>query len=144
VEFEHQTGDRRAVFALARDWIAPGRLWLNHLSKAQRGTSLASGRLTDSAKKAHQPAVDRTEDGGRLLVLVLRSTLEQVLVNASEVAIGSDDEEHVHQLRVGLRRTRTALRDLCPRGMAPNPAWEPTADPRLPRTRHRARQCHRG
>lgn len=36
------------------------------------------------------------------------------------------DEEHVHQLRIGIRRLRTALRELAP--LAPDafdPAWEP-------------------
>jgi CHAD domain-containing protein len=41
---------------------------------------------------------------------VLSSCLDQIGVNASQMASGDHDEEHVHQLRVGLRRLRTALR----------------------------------
>uniref|UniRef100_UPI001358FE20 CHAD domain-containing protein n=1 Tax=Raoultella sp. 18073 TaxID=2681452 RepID=UPI001358FE20 len=37
---------------------------------------------------------------------------EQILPNASVIAQGHGDEGHVHQLRVGIRRLRTALREL--------------------------------
>jgi CHAD domain-containing protein len=55
---------------------------------------------------------------------VVRACLDQVLGNASEVAAGSADAEHIHQLRVGIRRLRTAFRELS--GLAPgaDPAWE--------------------
>src|SRR5207237_7276855 len=42
----------------------------------------------------------------------LAVSLDQVIRNASELAAGSDDDEHIHRLRVGIRRTRTALREL--------------------------------
>jgi CHAD domain-containing protein len=35
-----------------------------------------------------------------------------MLPNASEIAAGSTDEEQIHQLRIGIRRLRTALREL--------------------------------
>jgi CHAD domain-containing protein len=41
---------------------------------------------------------------------VLLSCLEQIAVNGSQLAAGTFDDEHVHQLRIGLRRLRTALR----------------------------------
>ena len=41
---------------------------------------------------------------------VLRSCLAQISVNASQIASGRHAPEHTHQLRVGLRRLRTALR----------------------------------
>ena len=125
VEFECKAGDRRDAFRLAESWIAPGRLWLNHLSKADRGVTLARGDTTGPPTKARTPEVDGTEDGQRLLRLALQSTLTQVLVNAGNIALGGEDAERIHQLRVGLRRTRTALRDLCPPGMSLDASWEP-------------------
>jgi CHAD domain-containing protein len=44
----------------------------------------------------------------------LANALAHVTGNASELAAGSNGDEHVHQLRVGIRRTRTALRELLP------------------------------
>ena len=43
---------------------------------------------------------------------MLRSCLDQVLANASLLADGNADDEVVHQLRVGIRRLRTARREL--------------------------------
>ncbi len=54
----------------------------------------------------------------------LQACLEQVLGNASEVAAGSVDEHHIHQLRVGLRRLRTALRELGSLSPGVDAAWE--------------------
>ena len=45
---------------------------------------------------------------------VLRNALRQVLANASEVAEGSESPDVIHQAHVGLRRLRTALRELAP------------------------------
>jgi CHAD domain-containing protein len=40
---------------------------------------------------------------------VLRSCADHIIVNASQIASGEHLDEHVHQLRVGLRRLRSAL-----------------------------------
>jgi CHAD domain-containing protein len=55
---------------------------------------------------------------------VVGNCLQQVLGNASDVAHEDDTEpEHLHQLRVGLRRLRTALRELGPLSSALLPEW---------------------
>lgn len=41
---------------------------------------------------------------------VLQTALAQALPNAAEIAAGTDAPEHLHQLRVALRRLRSALR----------------------------------
>ena len=41
---------------------------------------------------------------------MLRACFEQIGANGSQVADGACEDEHVHQLRIGLRRLRTALR----------------------------------
>ena len=47
---------------------------------------------------------------------VSAEALQQVLGNSSEIAEGTGTEEHVHQLRIGLRRLRTALRQMYSEG----------------------------
>ena len=47
------------------------------------------------------------------------------MANASELASGSKQPDHIHQLRVGIRRLRTALRNLGDLSDAINPEWEP-------------------
>ncbi|HSW18484.1 MAG TPA: CHAD domain-containing protein, partial [Ramlibacter sp.] len=49
---------------------------------------------------------------GEFTAAVLHECMAQVVGNASEIAAGSLADEHVHQVRVGLRRLRTALREL--------------------------------
>jgi inorganic triphosphatase YgiF len=112
LELEHKSGDPAALFELGRVWSAYGGLWLDTVSKAQRGVRLARGELHGPAVKASRAGVHRGMTGTQFLRAILRSTLDQVLANASEVAAGSTEEEHVHQLRVGLRRLRSALREL--------------------------------
>jgi CHAD domain-containing protein len=41
--------------------------------------------------------------------VVLRNCAEQILANASQIASGEHAAEHVHQLRIGLRRLRSAI-----------------------------------
>jgi len=124
LEFEHKSGDSRALFALAKAWRAHGGLWLNTLSKAERGALLASKQAHGPAVKAGAPALSRHMDGAQMLRAMIRSALDHMLANASELASGSTDEEHVHQLRVGLRRLRTALREVGPLGQGVKPAWD--------------------
>ena len=124
LELEHKAGDTDALFAVAEAWSRHGSLWLNTLSKSARGARLAEGREHGPAKKADTPKLEGQMSGDELLRAVMRSALDQILVNASEVAAGSVDADHVHQLRVGMRRLRTALRELgCLAGGA-DPAWE--------------------
>ncbi|KQW00639.1 CHAD domain-containing protein [Rhizobacter sp. Root1221] len=55
--------------------------------------------------------------------------LAQILPNAADLARGSTGPEHVHQLRVGLRRLRTVLREMVELNADLDPGWEaPLAD----------------
>ena len=54
----------------------------------------------------------RAMDGATTLRRVVGACLAQIRPNADAIALGSDDPEHVHQLRVGLRRLRSGVRGL--------------------------------
>ena len=125
LELEHRSGDIAPLFALAQLWRRHGGLWLDSRSKAMRGATLAKGLVHGTPVKARAPALERDMDASHLLRTVMLSTLEQVLGNASELAAGSSDEEHVHQLRVGVRRLRTVLRELAPLSEGFMSGWEP-------------------
>ena len=126
VELEHVEGDRAAIFELARGWRAHGGLWLDTRSKAQRGGIQADGREFGLPVKARLPVLTSDMSGHALTRAAVSATLDQVLGNVSEIGAGSADvAEHVHQLRVGLRRLRTALRELGPLTDGIDPAWEP-------------------
>lgn len=123
LELEYKSGDPQALFALAKTWSAHGGLWLNTWSKSQRGSALAHGQAHASLFNVVAPQLNRQLSGEGLFRAVLRSALDQVLAHASEVASGDMAEEPIHQLRVGLRRLRTALRDLAPLARGIDAAW---------------------
>jgi triphosphatase len=126
LELEHESGDSRELFEFAKAWLDHGGLWLNTLSKSRRGTVLANGHDHGPPFKAEMPKLDRDLDGESMLRTILQSVLRQVLGNASELASGSTSDDHVHQMRVGLRRLRTALRELAPLSQGIDEAWEAT------------------
>lgn len=109
LEIELLAGAPSALIDLARRWVARHGLWVDGRSKAERGDLLARGR-TMAAPRLAGP-VDLPPDADRTSAwqAVLRNCADQVLANASQVASGEHAPEHVHQLRVGLRRLRSAL-----------------------------------
>ena len=91
--------------------------------------------MSDIAKpvKAAAPAWSgkqaRAMDGATTLRRVVGACLAQIRPNADAIARGSDDPEHVHQLRVGLRRLRSGARGLDAFAPGLPPAWEDAVRP---------------
>jgi CHAD domain-containing protein len=104
--------------------VLHGGLWLSSVSKSERGQRLLLRDAVPQAAKARTPRLDAGTDGPALLRALLQSALEQVLVNASEVAEGVTAVETIHQLRVGLRRLRVVLRELAALSVAIAPQWD--------------------
>jgi len=123
LEIELKQGRPEDAVQLARQGCAIHGLWLSTISKSMKGQRLAGALL----RRPPAPAVARygRRAGGHVLVAaVVAHCLEQVLRYASEVGAGSTDAEDIHQLRVGIRRLRTALRELAGLADALDPAWE--------------------
>ncbi|RZT91283.1 CYTH and CHAD domain-containing protein [Rivibacter subsaxonicus] len=110
LEIELKSGQPRAVIDTAARWIGEHGLWLDSRSKAERGDRLARGIERVPAFKAPQLRAGRDATPGDLYAAVFEQGLAQVLRNASELAAGLGAPEHVHQLRVALRRLRSARR----------------------------------
>ena len=127
LELELVSGKVEGLVALAYRWSQQHRLWFDTVSKAERGERLLAGMARGPAVKAaapHYATGDGFPSGPAVQRAVVAACLAQILPNASEVAAGSEDAEHIHQLRVGIRRLRTALRELDALGMGFDPAWE--------------------
>lgn len=120
LEIELVTGSPAGLLAVAGEWVTRHGLWLDTRSKAERGTLLAQGRAQSPARKAADVLLTEADDAASARRAVLAECLQQVTANASTVASGDFAEEHVHQLRVGWRRLRTALR-LFAAGEEPQP-----------------------
>jgi triphosphatase len=109
LEIELKRGSPQAVIDVARRWLPRHGLWLDSRSKAERGDMLARGAEVAAARTAQAVTLTKSQPLVDARRQVLRSCTDQVIVNASQVAAGGHGDEHVHQLRVGLRRLRTAL-----------------------------------
>jgi triphosphatase len=125
LEIELKSGSPRSTLELARRWHMRYGLWLDTVSKSARGQRLSKGDEYGEPVKAETPKLDADASGAQVFRAVLNSCLAQILPNASEVAAGSSDAEHVHQLRIGIRRLRTALREMAELAPSIDPAWEP-------------------
>lgn len=71
----------------------------------------------------------RAMDGATLLRRMVGACLAQVEPNAAAIGRGSRDPEHVHQLRIGLRRLRSAARGMAPFAEAMPHGWEAAVMP---------------
>lgn len=123
LEIELVRGAPQAVLDVARRWVARHGLWLDLRSKAERGELLARGDAMVPPSGARPPTLSARQAPAAARRAVLRACADQVLVNASQVADGHYAPEHLHQLRVGLRRLRAALA-LLPSEPRPDPLAE--------------------
>jgi len=97
------------------------------------GASDAPARVVLAPVKAKAPPWSgrqlRAMDGATLLRRMVGACLAQVEANAAAIVHGSRDPEHVHQLRIGLRRLRSAARGMAPFAEAMPHGWEPAVMP---------------
>ncbi len=121
LEIELLRGDPAALLSAAATWVARHGLWLDVRSKAERGTLLATGRSAASPRKAVAIALEPQLAVGVARRLVLGECVQQVLANAGQIASGEFEDDHVHQLRVGLRRLRSGIALFAPAHAAPDP-----------------------
>jgi inorganic triphosphatase YgiF len=107
LELELKRGPVTALFDLAQQLVAALPLVLEHQSKAARGYAL-HGAGSGAPLKAASLHLDRSMDAGDVFRAIVSATLSQVQGNAHGV-LDADDPEYLHQMRVGLRRLRSAL-----------------------------------
>ncbi|HEY8048928.1 MAG TPA: CYTH and CHAD domain-containing protein [Ramlibacter sp.] len=112
IEFELTEGAPSGAVALARRWLAKHHLWLGAISKFDKGLRLANGIDQGPPVTAHTPVFDDAASVDAVARASLTVCLDQVLRNAGELAATHPTQGHIHQLRIGIRRTRTALRHL--------------------------------
>ncbi len=110
-ELELKSGNIDAFLAMATRLFANTPIRFSTLSKAQRGYR----QLSRTPRPPRRPAnawraeFDGKESVSGAFALICQSACDQILANWSG-SLDEDDPEFVHQLRIGLRRQRTALR----------------------------------
>ncbi|MCO5105916.1 MAG: CYTH and CHAD domain-containing protein [Burkholderiaceae bacterium] len=126
LEFELRSGPPGALFALAGQWRERFGLLVDPRSKAERGDALADGRAPASPRRAAPIRLRRKAAVAEAWRAALDECVAQVLANAIGLgaAVGVEGlaarsgarspalerADFVHQLRIGLRRLRSAIR----------------------------------
>jgi CHAD domain-containing protein len=125
IEFRRVSGSLSAMLALVERWRKRHGLLYDPRSEAELGEQLAAGARFPSVRKALHPDYTRDAAVGEAFGRVLDECLAHMTRNA--VGLYEDDPpsrvEHVHQLRVGIRRLRSALRSF--------EGWTPAPPPDL-------------
>ncbi|KMO17562.1 CYTH and CHAD domain-containing protein [Methylobacterium platani] len=107
IEFELTGGSPQALFDLARTLAADVPLRLGVLSKFERGDALVAGRL-GRAVKAEPVSLTPDMTAAKAFQAVAYACLRQMRLNET-VLLARRDVEALHQLRVSLRRLRSAF-----------------------------------
>ena len=128
LEVERKEGRSFEAVALARQWCAAHGLWMSTTSKSMKGQRLRSGLPfgdpTSAMPQKFSANYSPHASGEEMATAVVAACLQQILPNMSELADCSKQPNHIHQLRVGIRKLRTALRELGGLTDAFDPAWE--------------------
>jgi inorganic triphosphatase YgiF len=114
-ELELKAGSPECLLETAATLFSSEPIRLAEATKSERGYNLALGRSDRSPvpQKADTPQLHGPETCGEALALFVDSAARQIAANRAAV-LASDDPEAAHQLRVGLRRLRSALRAFRP------------------------------
>jgi len=120
LELELKAGDAKSFLRYASGIAKPLGLELEFESKAERGYRLVAGETAPRPRKWRRPPLAELAAPSQAFSAVFTAALAQAGANARGVARGADPE-YLHQMRVGLRRLRSALlafRDLVPKKAA--------------------------
>ncbi len=108
VELELKGGRESALFELAHALQATLPLRPEWHGKAERGFALLVPQPPAAPRPARTPRLSRSTPWTRALRAIVEECLAQMQANEAGV-VASLDAEYVHQMRVGLRRLRSAL-----------------------------------
>ncbi len=113
IELELKQGSPRALYALARELNKEAPLRVLVLSKADRGYALL-GETKNRSHKAMPVAYPADINAGDAFAEILRACLAHLMANEPAL-VEHQHAEGLHQMRVALRRLRTALALGCDR-----------------------------
>lgn len=126
IELELKDGDAAGLYAFALQLLDDIPVRISNINKAQRGYMLV--RETGHAPfRAQALTLDRDASLSSALPAVLGNCLEHIQRNEIAVVEGKDPET-LHQMRVGVRRLRSALKLFdevapCPPGLQEDVRW---------------------
>ena len=127
IEFELISGDIDFLFATAKTWCKRYKLCLSTVTKAERGGLLITGQLHSPAVYADlsQLNIDKKISMPAFVRAAVHNCLLQILPNSSAIVAGSEEDEHILQLHIGITRLQAALQAFASYSDEINPDWLP-------------------
>jgi triphosphatase len=109
LHFKIQQGERRIFWDTVENWVERFALILDTRTLWERGSALAQRQ--NCVPPRHARPLLSIKGAGLVhpVLLMLQNTLNQILTNASQLANGPATPEHLHQLRIGIRRFRSVV-----------------------------------
>ena len=107
LELELKSGDPAALFALARQLSVTAPLYLSFDGKASQGQALMAGTRHEPRRHDKAP-LRRGGTAGEAFQTIARNALVQIAANGV-VLRETDSQDALHQLRVAVRRLRSAM-----------------------------------
>ncbi|WP_111895239.1 CHAD domain-containing protein [Acinetobacter sp. MB5] len=123
--FERQAGSMGGLFAFVQAWIERYDLWLDVSRHVTRGDQLSQGLNTLPVIQASQVTFKKKQSTECALRLMVANCLQQIFPNLRDVIDETAEIEHLHQIRIGIRRLRSTLNVFGHWSKHVNPAWEP-------------------
>jgi triphosphatase len=117
IGFERKSGDKVGLYALAAELARHIPVQLSDMSKAARGYALCLGK-PDAPRKAATIGLSQAMSVDEGMRRILGNCLHHAQANAPGI-LETDDPEYLHQMRVGLRRFRSATKLCAPWAVLP-------------------------
>ena len=127
IEFELISGDIDFLFTTAKTWCKRYKLCLSTVTKAERGGLLITGQHHSPAVSADldQLTINKDSSMPAFIRAVVHNCLLQILPNSSAIVAGSEDDDHILQLYIGIARLQAALQAFASYSDEINPDWLP-------------------
>ena len=112
-ELEVKAGSAKHLLLAVEKLLGDHELKLAGHSKARYRLALGEGEANAEPEKARLARISKRNSCAEAFSAILASAIRQIVVNRQAV-LQTDDPEGAHQMRIGLRRLRSALRALRP------------------------------
>jgi CHAD domain-containing protein len=124
IELCLKSGPPAAVYQVGRRLAEQQAMYLEPGDPLGTAAALAQGRVGPAPIQARPPQLAPGLTRETALKLMIQACLHQIVGNIASLMAGSTDPEHLHQLRVGLRRLRSVLRLFGAWASVPADSWE--------------------
>ncbi|WP_350559392.1 CYTH and CHAD domain-containing protein [Psychrobacter sp. CAL346-MNA-CIBAN-0220] len=127
IEFELVSGELKFLFTTAKTWCKRYKLCLSTVTKAERGGLLVKGQDYSPAVSADLAQLNINKDSSMpaFVRAAVHNCLLQILPNSSAIVAGSQDNAHVLQLRIGIRRLIIVITTFSKFSEQLNADWQP-------------------